>query len=296
MPKKTIILDSTQIADFLLCPRIWHYKHAMKLTSHNTTRVNVPLQQGSLGHKYLERYYSFTADGERPSAAMKEAIEGFNIEKESDGEIQLEIEDVDVVKKALWNYFMCYQAQGDFSIRSSKQVELGFSEVIFEDEDKLFILEGKIDILKPEIQGNQLGYIDHKFQTRKHDIYRRSVQFKNYALVTNASMAMVNYIRLTKKFDETTLERKLLTFGSIDHQAWRARLIGVFNRVLAKVEVGYIDPTFWQTLGSEPNWAMCQGQHGYECEFTGVCEETSASSALIVLESNFVKKKEWKPW
>lgn len=296
MPKKSLILDSTQIAEFLLCPRMWHYKYSMKLTSHFSKRVNVPMQQGSLGHKYLERYYKNLGSRITPHKAMSAAINELNPEEESNGEITLQMPEIQQVKDSLWNYFFCYQAAGDFEIEKPEQVELGFSEKIYEDDDKLFVLEGKIDLLRPIFRGNQLGFADHKFQTRKHDLYRRNVQFKNYALVTKTAVAMVNYIRLTKKVDETTFDRQMLTFGPMDHEAWRGRLIGIFNRVLNKLEVANVDPLFWQTMGSEPNWAMCSGQYGYECEFTNVCEETSPHAALVVLNSNFVTKQEWKPW
>src|ERR1035441_9489440 len=59
MSKCTIILDSSQISNFLECPMMWYYKNYIHLEPNFITQQSVePMNAGSYGHHLLDIYYA----------------------------------------------------------------------------------------------------------------------------------------------------------------------------------------------------------------------------------------------
>jgi hypothetical protein len=106
---------------------------------------------------------------------------------------------------------------------------------------------------------------------------------------------MINYVRFGKNVTKDTFYRQPITFTSIEHEAWRHRLISVYDRIAAALTVAEIDHDFWQTLSSQPNWASCSGKFGYPCDYTSLCEEP-AHIALVKIDSMYGIRPEWNPW
>lgn len=340
MPKKTLILDSTQIAAYYDCPRLWNFAHRQNLVSFNTP-PNDPLLMGTYGHKLLEIYYKSRAKGLGLKDATDKAF-NFNVDEEicqicnhtkeshkvsitqkntnSCSEcINFNLNQKDTSKlvnpdhnfqgkpfplseekrKLVRDQFLLYTftyAQDDFTIPSPENVELGFSHNLYEDDEKLFILEGKIDLFNVNLKNTLFGFVDHKTQSRRHEIYGKSIQFRNYAYVTNAMFGMVNYIRFTKGVTKDTFQRQIINFSSIDHRLWEMRLIGVYHKVyemLLKAEI--FGPKFWFKEESEPKWSSCNGRYGV-CSYTPLCEENNERVQLVKVDSLYTKKEEWKPW
>ena len=78
-------------------------------------------------------------------------------------------------------------------------VESGFSKKIFEDDKRLWILEGRIDLIGQIAPNYENGWADHKLQARERDIYLKTIQIRNYSYVTQLPIGVVNKIRLAKK-------------------------------------------------------------------------------------------------
>lgn len=320
-PKFTLTLDSSQITTFLECPTMWEhsYKERLGLT---VTPSSEAMNAGTYGHKLLEIYYAARLGGETLNQAMERAF-AFDIDKyfcecghaqedhkRVDDLILEETQIINCCKKCsivnrcnswkskpyqlsqdqrysvrerLREYFYTY-VNNDFLPNNQQALEVGFAEPILEDKDNLFVLEGRIDMIGT-LQGLP-AVIDHKFQQRAHALYKKSVQFKNYALVTRIPMVIVNYIRLTKGVSKDTLVRDIVTFNSIEMHAWKKELISIFFRVKTMIMLNKFDQ----------NWSACGGKYGYNCIYTPLCEEFNSELVQIKKQQIYVKKELWSPW
>lgn len=336
--KLTLILDSTQIACFGECPRMWHYEHEVFMEPSDIGEKEL-MNMGTYGHKLLEVYYKARSEGKTMSEASSLA-EQYNIDAdytglfhkgECKGRVLTEYQEQGIntisllkctkcgficgpddlleknesfpldaakrkeVRDRFQTYTFTYAAQ-DYRVADPAQVEVGFSYPLYESVDRLYVLEGKIDLYKPTLtSGQELGFVDHKFQGRRRDLYKKRVQFRNYAMVTNAVMAQVNYIRFTKKIDESTFSRPVISFAAGEHQWWREQLIATYHRIADAIANGQTMENYWTTEHSNPNWAMCEGKYN-ECKYTKLCEIKNPELVRITLENNYKKKEEWKPW
>src|ERR1035437_770213 len=106
-------------------------------------------------------------------------------------------------------------------------IEKGFSYKLYESSQYLFVLEGRIDFMG-EAQDGTLLWMDHKFQFREHQLYAKSLQFKNYSLATGLNMAVINYVRLHDKIGPKTFVRQPLSFSSMEMRQWTEELIDIY--------------------------------------------------------------------
>lgn len=192
------------------------------------------------------------------------------------------------VQTRLTEYFYKYQ-HNDFKPLSEQSVEVGFSEPIYEDSENLFVLEGRIDMVGT-LQGLQL-IVDHKFQMREHDLYAKSIQFRNYALIGRTNLLMVNYIRLHKAVKDTTLQRELVNFTAFEHAAWKQKLIKIFFRMLQTKRAGD------EGSAVDQNFSACPGRFNYACYYTQLCEEPSAEVLKLKQKQLYsINTVAWRPW
>lgn len=314
--KQILTLDSSQIACFLACPRQWHYSYRMRLSSISGP-PSTAMIMGTYLHHLLDNYYKAIAKGETISQA-REAGMAFEPEQHvlcricgqpcnnhnpliTEDDIHdlpdpvpfpLSPEDRKMVKMRFMDYTMTYAAN-DFIPHSPESVEVGFSEAIYEDDDYLFVLEGKIDLLA-SFKPYDRVVVDHKSQMRKHDLYTRRIQFKNYAMIDKANVFIINYIRFNKVTTPDTYQRVAVPFSQAQHEQWRKYLIGIYKNIARAVKDSDSDPNYWLKSASNPNWASCDGLYGYECQFTGICEEPGLAEQKI--KNLYHIKEEWKPW
>lgn len=326
MNKKTLIVDSSQIQAFLECPQYWAYSYRHNLTP-KVSEPKEAMIKGTFGHKLLELYYK--ADKSLPLVERLSTATTFPFDEETNCEcghakkshsvIELKQENkqseylskcslcsgtpsyLHQFKNAPYplsqplrlqiidrfrSYALVYQ-HNDIRPHSPDTVEVGFSELIYEDSEHLFVLEGKIDLLGK--LNNESLIMDHKFQERSHTLYKKSVQFRNYSLVTGTKLMIINYIRMAKSA-EKPFERALVTFTANEHEWWRKELIKIYKSMLSHLESGF-------TLDTSHNWAHCKGQWGRPCEFTELCEERSNQQLIhIKMKNMYTKKEEWRPW
>lgn len=165
-------------------------------------------------------------------------------------------------------------------------VEQGFSYPLLDTPEYLFVLEGKIDVMAVLNNGSN-GVVDHKFQGRERSIYGKTIQFRNYAMVSDFNFVVVNYIRLHQAISEKTFVRDVHYFSALEKHLWKKRLIEKFKRIARERELGIF----------EKNEAMCSGKFGYPCEFTKICNDNFDLVSIQATKDQFYKKREqWKPW
>jgi hypothetical protein len=285
---------------------------------------NTAMTMGSYGHKMLEIYYKGRSKGYGISACLDHAM-SFDPDKETcrcgHGKehhapvvfieepherdtfkcmaagcecenldfqpFPLEPDKKELVKERIRVYVYTYSLN-DFIPRTPEHVEVGFSHKLYEDDEKLYILEGRYDLL---VNHNGLEtWADHKCQMSAYDLYTKDIQFRNYDLVTEAAIACINYIRLTKKVDTTTYVRQWFSFSKMEREFWRRRLIGIYDQML-RVELTGIQPEDYK-------WNMCKGKFkNAKCPFTPLCEEAFIPDVVAQKKLTlYHKKQEWKPW
>lgn len=194
------------------------------------------------------------------------------------------------VRNRLLEYFFKYQ-HNDFKPISEQSIEVGFSEPIFEDAENLFVLEGRIDMLANMDGASFPIIVDHKFQMREHELYAKSIQFRNYALIGRVNLLMVNYIRLHKAVKDTTLQRELVNFTVFEHAAWKKKLIEIYFRIKRLKELGDSGKTIDQ------NFSACPGRFNYACHYTQLCEEPQESVVKLKQKQLYtINEVQWRPW
>ena len=323
MDKKfTLVLDSSQIQLFLTCPMKWYLTYVKRLVpaNYDAMKEEQAMNMGTYGHKLLDIFYRSKMEGlslkdtiERcwsydpdrdlcecgcPEDLHKQLAEGIQecqrcskCCKYRPHKFSLAAD----VRGTVFNRFKdyCYKWQGnDFVPDSPQHVEVGFSEPIYEDSENYYVLEGRMDLLG-SLQ-NVPCVVDHKFQLSTHYLYPKTIQFKNYALVSGLGTLVINYVRLTKTMSQDTLARDLTTFSREELRAWKLRLIGIYDSMRRIIQSG----TY------EQRWDSCQGDYKtYKkeeprwCWFTTLCEEPSPLLRERKQDLMYkIKENTWRPW
>jgi len=296
--RQTLILDSSQISCYLECAQQHHLRYVENLT--HSDEIREDMAAGTYGHKLLEIYYTHLAKGCDLKCAVA-AVYKFHLEEN----FPLSLSKRADVASRFGIYWMTYShndiqpsiGQPIYKLSSGTNVnelvetwepkplvEQGFSYELLRDNTYLFVLEGRIDLIG--ILGGQTIWLDHKFQGRRHDLYKKSIQFRNYSLVTNLNLGVVNYIRLHKEVTKDTLVRDIISFNSYERALWREELIEIFKTILSEQSQG------------EPrkNRGACAGKFSIPCEFTRICEEPSFVTVEAIKNTYYKKKEVWKPW
>lgn len=334
MSEKTIlILDSTQISDFLECPTLWYYKHVKRLGP-IVQSPNVPLNEGSYGHKLLEIIYKERAKGNGKNAidlAFAYDIDKMTCRCGHGQEHHITVQDYSEEKERLETFTSCissgckclnfhgiefpltrperefvkqrvleYSFVEGTSIpelipTSPDHVEVGFSEKIYEDSERLYVLEGRIDLLGQIANNCTEGWADHKFQSRERDLYLKSIQFRNYSMVTKLGLGVVNYIRFAKKIEkDKTFKRSVISFSKIEMDLWKDQLLMIYYNIEDALRLFQLSET---TPDQLRNWGACSGKFGYHCDYTKLCENFYNPELIKIQEQQeFKERPEWKPW
>ncbi len=287
MSKIIITRDSTQIDAFLTCEQYWQYRFQNLLVpAEESTKKKTADSKlmGSYGHALLEVYYKNIATGADTTQAANIAYSCRYDNGEKDKFIILTQRERDTVANRLKDYWVLTHARPDFIPDSVESVEVGFSELLYEDCDRMYILEGRIDLI-----GTYQGIhcvADHKFQLREKPLYKKAIQFRNYALVTHTNSLILNMIRLHQEITNKTFERPIASFIEPEHKWWKLRLIEIYHQMYAD----HIKNTY------EKRESSCINRYGYECEYTKLCEEWSPEMIEAKKNAMYRIGEPWTPW
>lgn len=312
MPKQVLIFDSTQLSAISECEQKHDYEFIQSLVAINKNNPDLTFQvpdkiaAGSLGHKYLEIYYrALGMNGSDPAVAARTALD-FDPDKEDkvDPEFPLDPKLRKRVRDRFGDYLMKYGHNDPYKVLSRPRqtiqivdgwlkdvfvpeplVEQGFSYELYNSNEYLFVLEGRIDFIG-SCHGENF-WMDHKWQLRERNLYGKSIQFRNYALVTGFPLGIINYVRLHDKLTEKTLVRQPVSFSPGEIHAWKQELTEIYVQIAKR-----------QRAGDFParNRSACPGKFGYPCEFTSLCDIYDSRQRAATQKLDYTKKKEWKPW
>ena len=323
MSKKfTLVVDSSQITTFLTCPQLWYNLNIQRIVPVSLREKDEAMNAGTYGHKLLDIYYRMRfrkfslndavaacfaynpdnvmcdcgcpADVHKVVLSFNECTRCKKCLKFRPHPFPLSAENRIAVRNRFRDY--CFKYNGnDFAPSSENHVEVGFSVPIHEDDENLFVLEGRVDLIG-QLQGLNC-FVDHKFQMKTHWLYTKSIQFKNYALATRIMTLIINYVRLQKDFKPDSLAREIVSFTPHELYEWKKRLV----KILFKMKDIIVNPDH---VMDERHWNSCSGykmtfnknEPNY-CFYNTLCEETDATMLARKQQQLFkIQPVAWRPW
>ncbi len=278
---KTLTLDTSQLIDWLKCPDYHNYKDTQNLIRLSADRSS--LDKGTIFHGLLERYYRKIFEGCSASDAFSFALSQLN---EIHVESKLDPDDYKLLTLRFIDYWTKYgnDKVEIYSVDGEPALEIGFSIKLLENDDYLFILEGRIDLITK--MSNQLVVWDHKTQGREYWIYESSIQVLNYCLAAKINNFMYNYIRLHQNLQPNTFMRKLIYISPTRIERWKEKLIRYFNLIVN-------NPS---QLDAWPHPGCADIGWGKICPYTQLCEQSNERVREILIQRDYQQKKPWEPW
>lgn len=274
MAKVNIVMDMSMYDMFLLCPYRFRNRYKLNVTAHEK---NENLDRGTLIHLACEVYYQCLKDGKKYDDAVHEALmklrSAFVIESE------LSHEEANLIFSTMEEYFDHWRIEDQrFEILG---VEEPFMYLLYEDDDIRIYSAGKIDIRVRDNHYDNLP-MDHKSFKRSGPINELSNQFKNYCLVSQSNILLVNRIGLQKTLPP---EKKFLRVpASYDHlvfESWKKNVVANLMWYLECEASNY-----WPT-----NETSCE-KFNRMCEYHEVCKSSGEESKMFKLS----QMKAVEPW
>ena len=155
--------------------------------------------------------------------------------------------------------------------------EKGFSKILYENEDDLFILEGRVDLVC--MVGSNLLIVDHKGAGSKESLCAFNNQVLAYLWAANAQEFVYNYIVFTKI---PQYIRAVHKFTLKQIQDWKDEIIDTCFRIKSDRERNQFTKSY-----------QCQGRG--ICWYLPICEQTNENVRDDIVRSNF-EKEIYRSW
>ncbi len=178
--------------------------------------------------------------------------------------------------------------------------EVGFSKVLYEDNDVCFLYEGRIDyIAKNEPEGS-ISWIDYKTQSKEYVLYENPNQFLGYSWTLGTNVGYVQYYGLqagSKNAGAAEMEREKRKFFRLEPiyhapqliEQWKSETIQTFREVASLIPFG--------ELAFRRNRAACTSGFSGVCHFARICDNAWAPEPVLSgIKRTFYRKEEWHPW
>jgi len=300
--KYVLALDASQIKTFDgECQLMWAYlyRENLRLTGADSSAMN----KGTIIHFLLEHFYKLLASN--PNLQRKEAAQGAidifqKVIKESpEASFGFDKDLLNFLCQRFIQYVYNYTGR-DLVPATNKTngvvgIELGFSKILHEDENVLFLLEGRIDLLHNyDVNGNEvLCVVDHKTQDRETHLFDFRPQMLTYALAADTDYAMINYVGLQKELTKTSLRRQGCNIPKWMREEWKEYILkNIFW------------PIYWIEKFNESNEvkfrrnrSSCAGAFdSHPCMFTQLCWIQNNELRENLKKSKYEKVPKWEPW
>jgi hypothetical protein len=187
-------------------------------------------------------------------------------------------------------------------------VEQGFSYLLYEDDNRRYILEGRIDLVD-KCSPYGLNVMDHKTQSRKDDKYPFNHQVCNYLSYmeyckTPANYFVYNYIGLQDKLPPDGFRRVIYKppEGMLDQ--WKKEVKRTFDKV-HNIRIAYnfqgefseIPPEDVQEEWYQRRRSACDSSKYGLCQFHKLCGIPDDSKYSKAVMSHYkVKEEIWRAW
>jgi hypothetical protein len=169
--------------------------------------------------------------------------------------------------------------------------EVGFSKVIYEDNDVCFIYEGRIDYIGRNDPAGVLSWVDYKTQSKDYVLYENPNQFIGYSWVLGTNLGFVQYYGLqsgNKNAGMAEIQRER-------EKAFRLEPIYHNPKVQTFREIASLLP--FGELAFRRNRAACTSGFSGVCSFVPRCDNAWAGvEVLNGITRMRYRREEWHPW
>lgn len=297
-----IALDASQLDTYLKCPRMWYwlYYESLRLSGMKQEAAD----KGTIVHTLLDHYYTMRALDPKYSRDLHAtaAIEMLNKSKivESMG---FDKSVGDHIAARFAQYIWRYRNNDlvPLVINGTPGVELGFSKILYEDKNVIFVVEGRIDLISyfGNSQDGRKCFVDHKSQSKHTELYEYKIQFKTYAWATGFSYGIINYFGLQQEFKEDkTLRQTIISFPKLMIDEWEDEMKRIFWEIYQLVR----DSEF--IISPDTNYCVfpknlhsCAGAFDANpCMFRYLDETYNHDMMMSIKNFKYEKVKPWTPW
>lgn len=297
--KLIITLDSSQMKTFMECEQKWCMSYVENLQYHLAKMIY--LDKGTFVHKLLEVFYVLrTLNPKEDRFITQKTVIDLYKKGKLFKHSGLTKEDEQFICERFLQYVMKWISY-DFvpsKRNGTPGVEIGFSKVLYETEESLYIVEGKIDLISQTNHPIPFDcFVDNKSQERMKNLYPFKPQFLTYAWATGFKWGIINYFRLQQKYDpRDTFRRDLIYFEDWQVNKWKVKMIRLFERierVMRKNEISQMENLKPEMF--EQNELSCGGANeSSPCSFTHICENPGYEKEMKMVYYNVRSK--WSPW
>lgn len=295
--KKIIALDSSQLNQYMKCPLSWAYAYRENLMLTGAARD--ALDRGSIMHLYLDAFYKIkdyhqSDMNNRLSAANSIC---FKVRETALREFPDMAEGLPFIEKRFIEY-VTYYTNRDLTPLVNAGVtacELGFSKPLYEDDEYLFLVEGKIDLLHIDQNSKEMIVVDHKTQSRVNNLYDYRPQVLTYCWAAKCNYFMYNYVGLQEDKNGALLKNDNL---------FRRSVISVPDWMLTRWENHMLE-IFWEITSVETmkdtnihkNLGSCAGAFDSSpCQFHYLCETKDDNMRQHLKAFKYEVRPTWEPW
>jgi len=270
MSKFTLILNSHSLTYFQQCEELYKFK---ALLSIRPSAEKKALLKGSLISRMLANYYYRKMKGKNILVPLNPFMT-VNLAQKL---LKFSFEEAKEFAVVMMAYHKEYK---DKDWKDILAVERGFSKLLYEDENNLFVYEGRPDLI---CKGrNQKIGIDHKHQSMKYSIYEHNNQAIGYCWGLELDHFIYNYIKFTK---DDWFRRTVHKFTPSQIDQWKNDTIEWFFRIKRSIS----NRSFIR------NRSACQSKFGI-CEYHEICEQPSQVAKDWIIKSKFVQLKQYRSW
>lgn len=228
--------------------------------------------KGEVAHKGLEHFYSGLMKGGDKSSLINESIQ---LIRDEIAQTQIEVQEGEDMVLTMKDYF-AYYPDDHLEIL---EVEKAFCVPLFENDELMVLIEGKIDLVAKHKTFDRNLVIDHKTGEQFSPPSMLDNQFAAYSLVSNTPDFMENKIvwgRPKKsKFDPSTkFHRTLIQYTPEFLEDWRQNTLYWILKFDEEIKQDYFPA----------NFKSCRF-----CQFKKVCEWPDEEMRRSKLDLDFIK-------
>lgn len=297
MNKTVISLDSWQIKTFLTCEEMFRLAYK----EHQRRIVFVPPEKrytdkGSLVHAILGIYYTLRAlkpkeDRLKHGTATIQLVKKNKLVQKAGFDDKFEEFIIQRFQQYLFTYIY-----GDFipTFRNGVVgVEVPFAIKLYEDDHKVYILEGRIDLIGDYLTLGK-AFVDHKTQDRISNLYKKKIQFLCYSLATGLEYGVINYFGLQKELkNEVSLRQTIIHIPKSYTETFKKYIIEqVFDPIYAHEVMSKSGKSTYKR-----NWNSCSGPNEkWPCSYSPICEAEDPEVQALLKQQYYETVPPWSPW
>lgn len=275
MSRFVLNISSHTLANFRRCPARYLYSDVLGLQyRHRNTQK---MDRGTACAKWLETYY---VNKMRPRKSRERYLIHPLWVKRFVARLGISQQDAVTLLRTMHQYAEYYKDETWVPIGA----ERGFSQVLYEDSEVLFVYEGRPDLIVLESAAENAAIIvsDHKTQGQKKDYYEFTDQPQSYIWAYGAKKFVYNYINFGSKSEPFRRVPHIFTQAQID--AWQANAIEQCFELKTAIQK--------KSFGLKWN---CEDKFGI-CDFHRICEQPKDSVKLFTIKSMFDQRKPRRSW